>query len=82
MCVCVCVCVCNQPPVCEMCPNYEVVVLKPWTVTPTHLCYVAYHYTFKLAIPPQLFLLPLSGLFISTSFLLPPHPHPLIAEDL
>ena len=26
-----------RPPVCEVCPNYEVVVFKPRTLTPPHL---------------------------------------------
>ena len=28
------VCVCNQPPKCEVCSNYEVVVFQPWTELP------------------------------------------------
>ena len=41
MCTLVCVCVCNQPPVCDVCMDYEEVVFQPWTVTPPHLGYVA-----------------------------------------
>ena len=48
---------CNRPPVREVCPNYEVVVFQPQIVTPLHLRSVAYHCTFKLGLPPHLFLL-------------------------
>ena len=34
-------CVCNWPPFSEVCPNYEVVMFQPWTVTPPCLGYVA-----------------------------------------
>ena len=63
---CVCVCVYNRPPLCEIYPNYEVVVFQPQTVTPTPLGYVAHGYTFKLDLPPHLFLL-----FYGSFFYLP-----------
>ena len=33
---------CNWPPVCEECPNYDVAVFQPQTVTPPHLGSVAF----------------------------------------
>ena len=48
-----------------MCPNYEVVVFQPWTVTPPYLGTIAYCYTFKLGLPSHLFILPFSGLLFS-----------------
>ena len=33
--------VCNFPPVRVVCPNHEVVLLKPWIVTRPHIGYVA-----------------------------------------
>ena len=50
VCVCVCVCVCNWKPVCEVCTNYQVVVLQHRKVTPPHLGSVTIYY--KLYIHP------------------------------
>ena len=64
-----------------VCAKYEVVVFQPWAVTPPHLGYVAYRYTFKLGLPPHLFVLPFYGSFFSPYFLPPPHPQPLSVKD-
>ena len=45
-----------------VCPNYDVVVFQPLTVTPPHLDSVAYCYTFKLGLPSHLSL-PFYGSF-------------------
>ena len=66
-CVCVCVCVCNRLPVQQVCTNYEVVVFQPRTVTPPYLGSFAYCYTFKLGLPPHLFL-PFYGELFSLLF--------------
>ena len=73
---------CNRPPVRDVCPNHEMVLFQPHTVTPPYLGSVAYRYTFKLGLPPHLFLLPFHGLFVFPSFLPPPHPYSFIAEAL
>ena len=41
----------SRPPVCEVCPNYEVVVFQPCTVTPPHLGSCCLLLNFK-TIPP------------------------------
>ena len=41
VCVCVCVCVCYRPPVRAVCPNHEVVMFQPPTVTAPDLGSVA-----------------------------------------
>ena len=51
-----CDCVCNRPLVRYICPDYELVVFQPWTVTPPHLGSVYFCYTFKLGLLPHLFL--------------------------
>ena len=38
---CSVMCVCNRPPVRELCPNYDVMVFEPCTVTLPHLGSVA-----------------------------------------
>ena len=45
VCVCVCVCVCYLAPFCGVCPNYEVVEFKPFTVNPPEprLCRLLLH---------------------------------------
>ena len=58
--------VCIWSPVREVCPNYEVVVFRPRTVTPPQLGSVEI-VTLKLSLPPHLFLL-----FVWV-FLLSPH---------
>ena len=79
---------CNRPPVREVCLNYEVVIFQPRTVTPPHLGSVAYRYTFKLGLPPHLFLPPFSGslfsllrpapsLYVAVHRWIPPIFHPL-----
>ena len=60
---------CNRTPVREVCPNYEVVLFQPRTVNPPYLGYVDYCYTFKLGLPPHLFLLLFYGFFVSPRFL-------------
>ena len=60
--LCVCVREFTWPPVRAVCPNYEVVVFQPLTVTPPHLGSVAI-VTVKLPLPPHLFL-PLVCIFI------------------
>ena len=56
------VCMCTWPPVRELCPNNEVVVFQPWTVTPPHLGSAAI-VALKLSLPPHLFL-PFFWIFI------------------
>ena len=50
------VCVCNRLSVREACMNYDVVVFQPRTLTPLYLGSISYHYTFKIGLPPHLFL--------------------------
>ena len=54
-----------QPPVCDVFPNYEVVLFQPQTLNPPHLgsCRLTLH--FNLALPPHRFLLS----FLDHSFL-------------
>ena len=52
------------PPVCGVCPNYEVVVFQPQTLIPPHIGYRCLTLHFNLAVPPHLFLL----LFMYHSF--------------
>ena len=52
--MCVCVCVCYCPPVCEYCPNYEVVVLQSQTLTTSDIVSVAHFciaYLLKFSCP-------------------------------
>ena len=53
------VCVCYRPPVRVVCPNHEVVVFQPWTVTAPDLGSVT-NITTIPSLPPQL-LQPCSG---------------------
>ena len=77
VCVCVCLCV-NQPPVQTVCPNYEVVVFQPWTVTATYLGSVAIFNNFILA-PPAPPVSTVSGYFyITSSSYRPPHQQPFV----
>ena len=76
--MCACVSVCNRPQVREECPNYEVVVFQPQTVTPTQLGSVAYCYIFKLGISPHLFL----TLSVSLFYLLLSTASPSVAVHL
>ena len=68
--VCVCVCVCYRPPFHAVCPNHEVVLFQPRTVTASDLGYVANIATI-LALPSHLFQL------CSGSFFLPPDLSPI-----
>ena len=58
MCVCVCVCVCYWPPVCEVFPNYEVVVFHPQILTTPDLGSFTYCYIGFLLNPPNPLFLP------------------------
>ena len=82
VCVCMCVCVCNRPPVSEVCPNYEVVMFQPLTVTPPHLVSIAI-VTYFISSPPAP---PDYIVFLYCSFpysiLLPPHQQPFIVGSL
>ena len=73
---------CNWTPLRDVCPNYELGVLKPRTVNPPHLGSIDYHYTFKLGPLPHLFLLPFQDRSFNSSVLPPLHPYPFIFEDL
>ena len=50
-----------RPPVCDVSPNYEVVVFQPRTLSPPHLgsCRLTLH--FNLSLPPHIFLLSFLG---------------------
>ena len=66
-------CVCNHLPVCEVCPNYEVVVFQPWTVNPPQLGTVSIvaDFIYRLPAPPDSTVI-LESFFPSS---IPPSPH-------
>ena len=78
--LCVFVCVCNHPPVCEVYPNCEVLVLQTCTVPSPYIGSIAIVTSF-ISFPPAppdstLFL----GHYFTSSILTPPpHQHLLIA---
>ena len=61
-----------RPPVCEVCPNYEVVLLQPWIVIPLHISSSHLTLYFNISLPSHLFLLlPLDHSFPPLFYRLP-----------
>ena len=77
-----CCCCCYWPPVCEVCPNYEVVEFQPRTLTTPDLGSVAYCYvllldpSYPLLLPSKVLPpLPSSSVFPLHSIIFPPGRH-------
>ena len=66
---------------CEVFPNYELVVFQPHTLTTMHLGSGNYHRTLIQSFRPNFFLY-FSGSLFSSFLLPPPHPQPLVIESL
>ena len=69
-----CICVQIWPPVCGVCPNYDVAVFQTWTVIPLHMGFVTIA-TPKIALHTHTFL----PLYISFFCILFPTAPPSIA---
>ena len=82
-------CFCYWPPVCEVCPNYEVVEFQPRTFTTPYLGSVAYFYVAYLLKPPHLLLLPSnvlppqmsSSALVPHGIIRPPGHHPSPSQN-